>query len=115
MSSARKHRLKRFAHLFSGLLILFHGYERLSHGHDTGFVFLGAGLVFLTVALLHDRLARRWAHVDGGFFVIEAALSFVVMGEYFHAGKRGLPYMYLLAGIGQLVAAVVSRRRSARH
>ena len=113
MSPARKHRLKRMAHLFSGLLILLHAYERFAHGHATWWVFVLAGTVFLSVALLHDRLAKRWPHVDMVFFVIEAMLSFTIMGEYFHAGKRGLPYMYLVAGIGQLVAAVVNRRKSA--
>jgi hypothetical protein len=112
---ARKHRLKRFAHLFSGLLILFHGYERFDHGHATWWVFILAGLVFLSVALLHGHLARRWARVDMVFFVIEAILSFVIMGEYFKAGKSGLPFMYLLAGIGQLVAAMVNAKRRTTH
>jgi hypothetical protein len=112
MDQARKHRLQRMAHLFSGLLILFHGYERLAHGHTTGWVFALAGLIFLSVAVFHDRLRRRWPQVDMIFFVIEATLSFVIMGEYMLAGKRGLPVMYLIAGIAQLVAAVIQRSRT---
>jgi len=115
MDAARKHRLKRIAHLFSGLLILFHAYERFAHGHTTWWVFAVAGVAFLSVAILHDRLARRWKQVDLVFFLIEAMLSFVIMGEYIHAGKRGLPFMYLLAGIAQLVAAAVNRNRRASH
>ncbi len=113
MSTSRKHRMKRLAHLFSGLLILLHAYERFAHGHSTWWIFVLAGVVFLSVAALHAQLAKRWPHVDMVFFMIEAMLSFVIMGEYFHAGKRGLPFMYLAAGIGQLVAAVKTRRKAA--
>jgi hypothetical protein len=114
MAASRNHRLKRMTHLFGGLIILMHAYDRLEHGHATWWVFVLAGGVFLSVALLHAMLVKRWPYVDIVFFVIEAMLSFVVMGECFHAGKRGLPYMYMAAGVLQLVGAVVHWRR-ARH
>lgn len=114
MDAQRKNRLRRAAHVLSGAIILLHGYERFDHGHATGWVFAVAGLVFLSVAFFHERLARRWPRVDMLFFLIESGLSFVVMAELFHAGKRGLPYMYLFAGIMQIVAAVMVARRAPR-
>ncbi|QQR84883.1 MAG: hypothetical protein IPJ76_09630 [Flavobacteriales bacterium] len=114
MDARRKNRLRRAAHMLSGAIILLHGYERLDHGHTTGWVFVAAGLLFLSVAFFHGRLAKRWPKVDLVFFVIEAGLSFLVVWELLHAGKRWLPYMYVLAGIMQLVAAVKVARRAPR-
>lgn len=114
MDAHSKNRLRRAAHVLSGAIILLHGYERLDHGHATGWVFVVAGMAFLSVAFFHKRLARRWPKVDMLFFIIESCLSFIVMGELFHAGKRWLPYMYVLAGSMQLVAAVMVARRGPR-
>ena len=114
MDAHRKNRLRRAAHVLSGAIILLHGYERLDHGHATGWVFAVAGMAFLCVAILHTRLALRWPKVDVVFFVIEAGLSFLVVWELMHAGKRWLPYMYVLAGSMQLVAAVMVARRGPR-
>lgn len=114
MDAHRKNRLRRAAHVLSGAIILLHAYERLDHGHSTGWVFAAAGVAFLSVAFFHERLARRWPQADILFFIIESGLSFVVMGELFHAGKRWLPYMYLLAGLVQVVAAVMVARRAPR-
>ena len=106
----RKSRFKRFAHFFSGLLILLHGFERYEDGHGTWSVFVFSGLIFILLAAYHHQLASRWAAIDGVFFLIEAFLSFVIMGEFIHAGKQGLPYMYLLAGLCQVSAAWLSWR-----
>ncbi|MBK9196068.1 MAG: hypothetical protein IPO17_14060 [Flavobacteriales bacterium] len=110
----RKARLKRFGHFFSGLLIVLHAYERYEHGHATWSLFAAAGILFLLVAAFHTQLVRKWPWVDGTFFAIEAALSLTVMGEFILAGKKGLPFMYLLAALFQVFAAVMAVRKGGR-
>ena len=110
----RREKLKRFGHFFSGMLILFHAFERHEHGHGTWSLFAIAGIIFLSVALFHTPLLRKWPWVDGLFFAIEAGLSFTIMGEFIQAGKKGLPFMYLIAGAFQLFAAYWAARKSIR-
>jgi hypothetical protein len=114
LSGARKQRFLRAAHLFSGLLIFLHGFERYDGGHALWPVFAVFGFIFILLALFHGRLARKWPAIDGVFFLIEAVLSFVIMGEFFHMGKRGLPYMYLFAALAQACAAWITWRRKRR-
>jgi hypothetical protein len=113
-SGARKQRFLRSAHLFSGLLILLHGFERYDGGHALWPVFAVFGIIFILLAVFHGRLAKKWQGIDGVFFLIEAVLSFVIMGEFFHMGKRGLPYMYLFAALAQACAAWITWRRKRR-
>ena len=104
------------AHIFAGIVILIHAWEKYESGHGPYLVFLIAGLVFLTVAILHPVIERRAPWIDGLFFLIEAALSFVVAYDYFHAGKKALPYTYLALGIFQIVLAFIkSRKGLANH
>lgn len=107
----RRQKLKRFGHFFAGLLIIFHAFERFDHGHGTWLLFAFAGLVFLSVALLHSQLAKRFPWIDSVFFAIEAVLSLTIMFEFYHAGKKGLPFMYLIAALLQVFAAVKTGKK----
>lgn len=113
----RKNREKRkiLAHILAGFVILVHAYEKYDSGHGS-YIFFGlAGLVFISVALMHRLIEKKAPWIDGVFFVIEACLSFLVALDYFHMGKKALPYCYLAAGIGQLVVAFVKSRKGIRQ
>lgn len=110
-NTAKKEKLKRMAHFFAGFLILFHGYERFDEGHGSYVFFFIAGVIFLIVAALHHRLAARFPMVDSVFFFTEAMLSFVIAYEYFEAGKKALPFVYVLAGCIQLGAIFMLKRK----
>lgn len=111
LSYERKQRLSRFAHFLSGMLILVHGLDRYDAGRSLWPAFMGAGILIVLLAGFHARLARTWPGIDGVFFLIEALLSLAIMIEFMDAGKRGLPYMYLLAAIAQVCAAWITWRR----
>jgi len=110
-NTERKERMKRVAHLFSGLLILVHGLDRFDGGRFLWPVFVGAGTVIILLAAFHGSLATKWPGIDAVFFLIEALLSITIMVEFMDMGKRGLPYMYLLAGIAQVYAACITWRK----
>lgn len=114
----RRSREKRkpFVHIVSGAVILIHTYEKWESGHDTWLYFLPAGLVFLTVAILHPVIERRAPWIDGIFFVIEGVLSLIVAADFFHVGKKALPWCYVaLAGFQFFVAFRRSRKGIAHH
>lgn len=106
---------KRLAHIFAAFVILIHAGGHYDAGHHTYLVFLFAGLVFLVVALLHPIIEKKAPWIDGVFFIIEACLSFVVAYEFFHAGKKALPYTYLFLGFAQIVLAIVMSRKGIAH
>jgi hypothetical protein len=113
LSTAAKSKLKKIAHFISGTVILLHGYERWETGHSTYPIFITAGIVFLLVALFHHKLLLRFRWIDGVFFMIESSLSFVISFEYFHAGKKALPILWLVAGLLQMAMSIVYSSR--RH
>jgi len=60
-----------------------------------------AGFIFLIIASLHSLIEKKVPWVDGVFFLIEGALSIIVALDYFHLGKKALPFTYLLLGFFQ--------------
>jgi hypothetical protein len=98
----KRNKLKKFAHIFAGLVILIHSYERYQSGHGTYLFFALAGLVFLTVALFHHQIQNKYPKIDSVFFLIEGLLSFIISYEYFHVGKKIIPFLYIFAGLLQI-------------
>ena len=101
-----REKAKRFAHIVAGLTILIHAFSHYETGHGTYVLFLIAGLVFLTVAILHPILEKKLPWIDGVFFAIEAILSLVISYEYFHLGKKAIPFIYLIVAIVQFGLAI---------
>jgi hypothetical protein len=106
-----KDKLRRIPHIVSAMVILLHSLERFESGHHSSVVFLIAGLVFLSVAVFHHKLAHRFPIVDTLFYSIEGLLAFIIAYEFFESGKKFLPYIYVAAGILQLFAIFVFARK----
>jgi hypothetical protein len=100
----KKEKIKKAAHILAGVLILFHSYERYETGHKSYIYFLIAGLIFLSIAIFHHTLKSKYPWIDSCFYFIEATLSLIIAYDYFHVGKKGLPFAYLFAGLFQLSA-----------
>ena len=49
-----------------------------------------AGLLFLTIALLHSVIEKKAPWVDGVFFIIEGILPIIIAIDYFNLGKKAL-------------------------
>lgn len=105
----------RVAHTMAGLLVAFGAFERFGQGSPNALYFTGAAIVFLCMALFHRHVLIRFPWADAVIILVEAMLSFTIMFEFFAAGKKGLPFMYLFAGCMQLLAVRVALRRSKRR
>lgn len=103
---------KKIAHIGAGIVILIHAYEKYDSGHGSYLLFAIAGLVFLTIALLHRTIEKRAPWIDGMFFCIEGLLSIMVALDFFHAGKKALPITYLLLAIFQFYMAFRKSKKS---
>lgn len=110
-----KEKRKQVVHIFSGVVILVHAYEKWESGHHSYVYFTIAGWVFLTIALLHPLIERRAPWVDGVFFVIEGILSLIVAADFFRMGKKALPLCYLLIAVFQFVVAFVRSKKGIAH
>lgn len=110
-----KDKRKRFVHITAGFIILIHAYEKYESGHSSYGYFIVAGLVFLAIAVFHPVIERRLPWVDGVFFVIEGVLSLIVAYDYFHMGKKALPYCYLLVAVFQFFVAFRRSKKGIEH
>ena len=93
---------KRIAHIIAASVILLNAFEKFLSGNSSYIVFVIAGLVFLSVAIFHSRIAKRFPRIDGFFFGIEALLSIFVAIDFFLLGKKALPFVYLVAALFQV-------------
>jgi hypothetical protein len=111
-----KEKLKKVPHIISSVMILLHSYERFETGHGSYVVFLFAGIIFLSVAIFHQPLSKKFPWIDITFYGIESLLSFVIAYEYWSAGKKGLPFGYIIAGLFQIFAIYmfISRAKKAK-
>ncbi|SKB86882.1 hypothetical protein [Daejeonella lutea] len=106
----------RVIHIVFGFIILIHAWEKYETGHGPFVFFLIAGLIFITLAILHPVLEKKYPWIDGVFFVIEGTLSLAVAYDYFHMGKKALPFAYLgVAMLQYFVAFRKSRKGIAHH
>lgn len=110
-SSVNREKRARFAHIIAGIVILIHSYEKFDSGHDSYILFGIAGSVFISIAYFHSKLEKKFPRVDGVFFIIEGILSFVISYEFFHAGKKSLPVVYLVLGIFQIILAFIKSKK----
>jgi len=109
-----KEKKKRIAHILAGMVILIHAYEKHESGHGPYLFFAIAGIVFLSVALFHHKLEKKFPWIDGVFFIIEGILSLIVAYNYVHMGKKLLPFTYALAGSFQIVVAFIKARQGVK-
>ena len=110
-----KDKRKRFAHIAAGIIILIHSYEEYESGQES-YIFFGiAGLVFVTIALLHPIIEKKAPWVDGVFLIIEGILSIIVAINFFHLGKKALPLTFLLLAGLQFFIAFRRAKKGIEH
>jgi hypothetical protein len=110
-----KHKAQRIAHIGAGVVILIHSYDQLETGHGHPLFFLIAGLIFVSIAIAHPFLEKKFPWIDGVFFCIEALLSLIMCYEAFHHGKKAIPIAYLAAAGMQLFAAYKNSKKGIAH
>jgi len=106
----------RIVHIIFGFIILIHALEKYETGHGSFLFFLIAGLVFIALAIFHPLLEKKYPWIDGVFFVIEGTLSLTVSYDYYHMGKKALPFVYIgVAMLQYFVAFRKSKKGLADH
>jgi len=117
LKNSRKNKvlMQKIAHLLAGFVILINAYDRYTTGNPNYLLYLFAGLVFITVAILLPFINKKVPWVSVVFFLIESSLSFVIAFEYFIAGKSALPYAYLVVGLVQLIIPLIKSRKKASN
>ena len=108
----KNEKVKRFAHILAGCIILIHAYEKYDDHQSSYVVFLVLGIIFLLIALQHHRLAKRYHFVDSVFLVIEAIGYSFIAADFFNAGKKALPWCYVFAAVAYVVVALIRYRQS---
>ena len=109
----RKEKMRRIGHIIVGVVLLIHAYEHHEKG-EAPWVHLVAGIVFLSIAIFHHPLSKKFKWIDGVFYLIEAIAIFYTAYGYFHHGKKALPFAYLAAGIGYVIGAILISRKKMR-
>jgi len=102
---------EKIGHIIAGVIILVHAYEKFDLHESSYIFFLIAGVIFLSVAIFHHKLIHHFLYIDGVFFTIEAILYAIVAADYFHEGKKALPWCYVFVAVMYCVAAVIRAKK----
>lgn len=106
-----KEKKEKLGHIIAAFIILVHAYEKYDLGESSYIFFLIAGMLFLSIALLHHHIVKRFPYTDGFFFVIEASLYVVVAADYFHRGKKRAAMCYIAMAIAYIIAAFIKGKK----
>lgn len=103
----RKERLAQVVHWITVFVVVLKGMTKLEHGAGyAAFLFLAATLIALGT-MFHHRLERRFPYFNVFFFLIEAAVLFLVAWLYQHDGAKALHYVVYISAALYGVAAIV--------
>jgi predicted permease len=105
------------SHGLAALSLFFKGVNKLEQAReDWGIIafFWLTAASFLFVAVYHERLLRQRPRITVIIAWLEAAVCVVVASLYFHEGKSGLPWVWLIAAAGSVVHGIVRLQRLRR-
>lgn len=108
----RSEKRKKIAHILAGAIIFIHGYEKMEKGESSYWLFYLLGIIFILMAIFHKQLVQKIKWGDGLFYLIEAVVLFIIAYDYWHHGKKALPFAYLVAAIGYVIASILISRKS---
>ncbi len=108
----RSEKSKKIAHILAGVVILLHGYEKMEKSESSYWFFYLSGIVFILMALFHKQLVQKIKWADGLFYIIEAMVLFIIAYDYWHHGKKALPFAYLIAAIGYVIVSIIVSGKS---
>ncbi len=98
---------EKIAHFIAGFIILVHGYERYDLQKPAYIFFFIAGILFLSLAFFHHRVAHRFPYIDGVFFLIESFCYGMIAADFFHEGKKALPWCYAVVTIAYCIVGII--------
>jgi hypothetical protein len=104
----KKENLRIIGHFLAGFVILLHGWTAYTKGHPTSWIFMLLGILFLSIALFHKRIHRRFPRVDGIFFLIESFAFAATAYDYVHEHKTYLPWVMMVITLLYLVLAFLA-------
>ena len=114
--NTNREKKEKIGHIMAAFIILVHAFEKYDLQEDSWPLFAISGIIFLCIAILHHRIAKVFPYVDGVFFVIEALLYAIIAAEYFHKGKKALPWCYVFAAVAYVVTAFIKGKKGkAKH
>jgi len=112
----RNEKREKLLHLFAGIIIVLHGYEKIESDHlSSAIFFFLSGAVFLLVAIFHHKIAHRLRSIDGVFAIIEGLLALVVAIDFFMEHKHYIQYAYLLVTVVYFVRAAFAFKKAPIH
>lgn len=108
MDSKLKSKLVALQHLFVALILIPKGYDKIEHHYDLiGWIILLMGVVVL-LYFVYQKIVKTSSHLLViGIHLFESVALFLTSYIYFVEGKRFLPYITGIAGVGFLIATVL--------
>lgn len=110
-----KHRLDLVIHFLLGSTLILKGLTKLpDHNVLGGLMFLfGVTVIVYFIYVLLKKEHSRVMHIIIHLF--EALVSLFIAYIFFEEGKKYVQYVFILAAIGFIIAALVTSKRNEEH
>ncbi len=104
----KKNKFLPIQHLCIALILVPNGLDKINHHHN----FIGLFILLLASIIIAYFIYQKRSKTKNNRFlitvyIVESLALFLTAYSYFIEGKRFLPYLIILAGIGYLIAAGV--------
>jgi hypothetical protein len=101
-----KQRVNELAHVFAGLILLFHGFDAFEAGDfKSASGYLSLGLLYMVVAGLHKTISKKFVQGNAAFFLLE---SVTIVYSGWHYKTKGHPYLYYLMTAAGIMFFILS-------
>ena len=105
------------SHYLTGIIVLIKGYEKSEHFHEHPYIviaFFLLGAFIIVATYFHHFFEKQVKEFRSLLHVTEFVVLCLVSYYYWQEGKKALPLAYLLAAIGNLIAAIVFYRKKVK-
>jgi hypothetical protein len=108
MNSKIKTNLLSIQHLFVALILIPKGYDKIEHHYNLiGWFIMLMGIIVL-IYFFYQKIIKTKSHfLLIAVHLFESVALFLTSYVYFEEGKRFLPYITIIAGIGFLIATII--------
>lgn len=118
LNKEKKHRIEKIGHYVTGTIVIIKGIDKSEHFSEHPFVTIllfMIGAFIITATYFHHFFAARVKEFKSILFFCEGCALLLVTYYYFEAGKKLLPYAYLIASIAFFIAAFLVYRKKAKQ
>jgi predicted membrane channel-forming protein YqfA (hemolysin III family) len=118
LSRKKNPRIAKFAHSLTGLVVIIKGVDKAEHFEQHPVIpvlLIIIGSLIIIATFFHHQLEKTIKEFKTLLFVFEGCALLLVSYYFFAAGKKLLPFAFLIAAIAYFIVAIILYRKKIKE